>query len=139
MDEIIEYYLKQGAPADQTALVSMLKEIQQECGGTIPQAAVAKTAEKCHVKESFLLAVIRRFPSLKTDSRHCLEICSGVTCGKCREIAACAEKLMKNDKIMVRYVPCMRLCGKGPNIRLDGDIYHHADAALIEKLIKPYL
>jgi NADH:ubiquinone oxidoreductase subunit E len=29
----------------------------------------------------------------------------------------------------------MRLCGKGPNIRFDGKLYHGADAALVEKLL----
>ena len=38
-------------------------------------------------------------------------------------------------KLEVRLVPCMRLCGKGPNIRFAGKLYHGADAALVEKLL----
>ena len=29
----------------------------------------------------------------------------------------------------------MRMCGKGPNLKWDGTLYHHADEALIQKLI----
>ena len=32
MEEMLSYYQKQGAPGDQTALVNMLKELQQTYG-----------------------------------------------------------------------------------------------------------
>ena len=49
--------------------------------------------------------------------------------------AALAEKLA-DGKVTAKYVPCMRLCGKGPNIRWDGVLYHSADEALIRRLLK---
>ena len=75
--EAIAYYQRQGAPADQTALISLLREVQQESGGRIPRAALPRIAETLGVKESFLEAVIRRIPSLGLSDTHCLEICAG--------------------------------------------------------------
>ena len=39
MQEILEYYRRQGAPGDQTALVNLLKELQQTYGA-VPKWAV---------------------------------------------------------------------------------------------------
>lgn len=135
LDEAIEYYRKQGAPQDQNALVQLLQEIQQENGGGIPQYCVESVAQAYAVKFSFLLAVIRRFPRLRLTNTHCLEICSGPNCGKHTALAELAERL-SGDGITVKFVPCMRLCGKGPNIRWDTVVYHNADEALLRDLMK---
>lgn len=134
LQEILTYYRRQGAPADQTALVSLLREVQQEFGG-IPQYALAEIAEGLGVKESFLLAVIRRIPSLRLQDTHILEMCAGPNCGKHVELTKTAEKLCAKFGITFKTVPCMRLCGKGPNIKYDGTLYHKADAALLARLL----
>lgn len=133
LDEAIGWYRKQGAPGDQTALTELLREIQRENGGGIPRFAVAEVSQKLNVKESLLLAVIRRIPSLRLADFHCLEVCAGPNCGKHAALARVAEG-MKSSKIQVRFVPCMRMCGKGPNIRWDGRLYHGADEALLRRL-----
>ena len=129
MDELIRYYKELGAPADQTVLVSMLRQIQKEHDG-IPQWVLPQLAQGLQVKESFLLAIIKRIPGLQMQNTHCLELCAGVNCAKHVTLAAYAEK----QGIAVKYVPCMRMCGKGPNIRYDGKVYHHADEALLKQL-----
>ena len=136
LEEAAAYYKKQGAPGDQSALVSLLREVQQENGGAIPLAVLPVLGENLGVRESFLQAVIRRIPSLRLSDSHTLELCAGPNCGKHTSLATCAEKLCKERNISVKFVPCMRLCGKGPNIRWDGQLYHHADQALLEKLIE---
>lgn len=133
LEEAISYYRKQGAPADQSALIGLLREIQQENGGSIPVYALIAVAEGCGVKESYLNALVRRIPSLRLGDSHCLELCAGPNCGKQAALAAFAEKLAPG-KFTLKYVPCMRLCGKGPNIRWDGRLYHQADAALLRRL-----
>lgn len=135
LEEAIGYYRKQGAPRDQTALVSLLREIQQENGGSIPAWTLKKVAEDCNVKESFLLAVILRFPRLRLADTHTLELCAGPNCGKHAALAAAAEKL-RDRGITVKFTPCMRLCGKGPNLKWDGVLYHKADEALLKKLLE---
>ena len=47
--------------------------------------------------------------------------------------AAFAEKYLKG-KCQIKYVGCMRLCGKGPNVKYDGKLYHKADEALLRSL-----
>ncbi len=133
LKEATAYYVSQGAPRDQGALVSLLQEIQRESGGAIPPHLVKEAAEGLGVRESLLLALIRRVPRLRLADSHLLEICAGPNCGKCRSLAALGEKL-QSSKIQVRFVPCMRMCGKGPNIRFDGTVYRQADEALIRRL-----
>lgn len=134
LTEAIDYYRRQGAPGDQNALRNLLAEIQQEHGGSIPGYLLAETAEGLGVKESFLNAIIRRVPSLRLADRHLLEICGGPNCPRKADLSNFLDRT--GGKLEVKLVPCMRLCGKGPNIRFDGKLYHKADAALIEKLLR---
>lgn len=138
LKEAVEYYGRQGAPGDQSAVISLLREVQQENGGSIPLSAPEEIAGLYGIKAGFLLALIKRIPSLRLADGHCLELCAGPNCGKRTELAALAEKLCKAHpgKITLKYVPCMRLCGKGPNLRWDGKLYHQADEALLRRLME---
>ena len=135
LQEAVAYYKKQGAPADQTALVGLLKELQAEFGGIDP-AHITQAAELLGTKESLLLALVRRMPSLRLTDRHVLELCAGPNCGKHTALAAEAERLCKEKGITLRFIGCQRMCGKGPNIRYDGKLYHKADAQLLHKLLE---
>ena len=134
LQEAVAYYRTQGAPGDQTALVSLLSEVQRECSGSIPVWALPEMARGLDVKESFLQAVIRRMPRLRLGDAHVLEMCAGPNCGKYTALAAYAEK--HKGSVTLKFVPCMRLCGKGPNIKFDGKLYHHADEALLRSLLE---
>lgn len=138
LENTISYYKEQGAPGDQTALISLLRQIQQDSGGGIPMAALARVAEVLQVRESFLLAVIKRIPSLRLADTHMLEMCSGPNCSKRAQLAAFVEKTYgsKPEGFTLKYVQCMRMCGKGPNIKWDGTVYNGADEALIRKLVE---
>ena len=133
LDEAIQYYKRQGAPSDQTALTGLLREIQQEQGGGIPVGLLPSVAQALGGRESVLLALIRRIPSLRLSDTHVLELCAGPNCGRHTALAAAAEKL-KSKSITVKFVPCMRMCGKGPNLRWDGQLYHNADEDLLRRL-----
>lgn len=133
--EILDYYRRQGAPGDQTALVNLLKEVQRD-HGAVPQWAVAEIAAAYNVKDSFLLAVIKRIPSLRLQDSHLLEVCAGSNCGKHVALAAAAEKLCKEKNIPMKYMGCQRMCGKGPNIKFDGKLYHKATEELLKELLK---
>ena len=135
-ESIIAWYRNQGAPGDQAALVSMLEELQDLGGGSISPAAAAQAAEALGVKETYLLAVIKRFPRLRLGSSHLLELCAGPNCGKCRPLAVCAEQLQKTRGFTLKFVPCMRMCGKGPNLKWDGKLHHGATEALLKELVK---
>ena len=134
MEEALEYYKRQGAPGDQNALISLLRELQGEYGG-IPAALLPELASFYGIRESLLIALIRRIPSLHLADTHTLELCGGPNCGKHRALWELAEKLCKDRRdITLKQVPCMRMCGKGPNLRWDGKLYHRADEALLRKL-----
>ena len=137
LEEAADYYRKQGAPGDQTAVVNLLREIQQESGGSIPKYALSRLAEIYGVKEGLFLAFVKRLPSLRLADTHCLELCAGPNCPKKAPLADFVEKTYgaKPKGFTLKYVPCMRFCAKGPNIRWDGKVYHGADEALIRKLI----
>jgi len=130
------YYKKQGAPSDQNALISLLREIQEEFG-SIPSGLLPETAALLGTKESFLRAIIRRQPRLRLENTHVLELCAGPNCGKRTELAALAEQLCGGrGNVTLKSVPCMRQCGKGPNLKWDGKIHNRADEALMRKLLE---
>ena len=135
MKEILDYYRRQGAPGDQTALINLLKELQQTYGA-VPQWAVPEIAEAYRIKEIFILAVVKRIPSLGLQNTHLLQICAGPNCGKHTALAAEAEKLCKLKGVELKYMGCQRMCGKGPNIKFDGKLYHKATVELLQELLK---
>lgn len=132
LDEALEYYQRQGAPSDQSALIALLKEVQGHFG-CVPRETLSAMAESYKVKEGLFLALIRRIPGLRLGEEHMLEICGGPNCSKRAKLAEFAEGL---SGITVRIVPCMRQCGKGPNIRFDGKLYNGADEQLIRRLCR---
>ena len=138
LEEAISYYQTQGAPGDQSVLIRLLREVQQEKGGAIPAFAIGMIAREYGIKEGILLALIKRIPSLRLGQGHCLELCGGPNCGKAAALAKAAETLCAAHpgKITLKFTPCMRLCGKGPNIRWDGKLYHKATRELLDELVK---
>ena len=136
LEEAVGYYKKQGAPGDQTALISLLKEVQQNSGGSVPAWTAGKIAESYGIRESLILAVIRRIPSLRLGDSHTLELCAGPNCGKHKALADAAEKLCKENGVALKFVPCMRMCGKGPNVKWDGKIYNGATEGLLRKFLE---
>ena len=135
LEEAIGWYRRQGAPGDQTAVRELLKEVQGHFGGSIPKGMIDTVAEGLGVKASLLLAMIRRTPSLRLGDTHVLELCAGRNCGKATQLAKFAERL-RSDTLTVRFLPCQRMCGKGPNIRYDGKFYHGATEELLKELTK---
>ena len=133
LKEAIGYYRSQGAPQDQNALKNLLSEVQQEHGGAIPGYLLAEIAKELGAKASFLTAVVRRFPSLRLADVHVLEICAGPNCSRRGKLAELAEQY--RGRVEVKFVPCMRQCGKGPNLRFDGKLYNGADEQLLTGLM----
>lgn len=133
-EDLISYYRRQGAPGNQQALIALLRELQQNNGGTLRVEDLSLLSAAFSVSENFLRAIIRRVPSLHLAEGHILELCAGKNCSRSRALAEYAEVLSKKHGFTLRYVPCMRLCGKGPNLRWDGKVYHGADEALLRRL-----
>lgn len=134
-EEALSHYRNQGAPGDQTAVVNFLKEVQSQ-NGSIPKWMLTRAAESWGCKESLFLAFIRRLPSLRLEDSHTLELCGGPNCSRRDDLADFARILCKEKGIEFRLAPCMRQCGKGPNLRLDGKLYSGITRKTLEKLLK---
>ena len=134
-EEALSHYRNQGAPGDQTAVVNFLKEVQSQ-NGCIPKWMLTRAAEMWGCKESLFLAYIRRLPSLRLEDSHTLELCGGPNCSSREDLADFAQTLCRQKGIEFRLVPCMRQCGKGPNLRLDGKLYSGITRQELEKLLK---
>ena len=133
LEEALDYYRRQGAPGDQNALIALLKEIQKE-NGCIPTQAPAEIAESYGIRAPLVLALIRRIPSLRLSGGHCMELCAGPNCGKAASLADYAEAIAPKG-VTVKRVSCMRQCGKGPNLRLDGKPYSGITRQTLEDLL----
>ena len=143
--QILSFYQSRGAARDQNELVSLLRETQALYGGVIPQGALEEITRALGFRDSFLPAVLRRYPSIKTEAvRHSLTVCQGPSCGRRRElldflsraygvepggVAAAGFRLQSGG--------CMKNCGSGPCVRWDGTVYTgmtpESLRALIEK------
>lgn len=135
LEEAITHYKKLGAPQDQNALIELLKEVQQFHGGSIPGGLLAPIARELAIKDSYLLAIIKRIPRLRLSNTHVLEICAGPNCGRHTQLSRFAETLV-SPSITVKSMPCMRMCGQGPNIRWDTKVYHRTTPELLLQLVK---
>lgn len=138
LNEALSYYRTQGAPGNQSALTELLREIQRENRGSIPAWTVVRISEAYGIKESFLKAIIKRIPSLRLENTHCLVLCGGANCRKQASLIDFVESAYGPvpEKFTVEYSGCMRMCGKGPNIKWDGEFYHQADEDLIRQLVE---
>lgn len=67
LEEALAYYRRQGAPGEQGALVALLREVQEERGGALPAADLAEIAAALSLRDTFLSAIIRRYPGLRTE------------------------------------------------------------------------
>ena len=145
INEAVEYYKGQDAPQNQFALVELLKEVQEHNGGVLTDGVVQEIAALLNIKPSFLNAVIKRYPSLKPAAApHRLEICGGKNCAG--NGSAALLKFIKqtynvdNGGISVSggfsfaVCNCLKHCGKGPNIKWDGEVYNAAAPELIKRL-----
>ncbi len=142
LDELIDYYRLQGAPADQFLLTALLKDVQEACGGVLTGSALETVASALQVRLPILHALIRRIPSLRLEEApHLLEIC-----GTCRQSVRLAELIEEKyrvksggvseaGKFSYRITGCMKNCRGGPSVRWDGQLYSHADMELLSSLI----
>lgn len=144
LEEALDYYRGAGAPSQQSALVELLREIQAE-EGLISDMAMQSICNAYGLRETFLHALITRYPSLKTEQiRHRLVICSGKNCGS-RGSSKLLHLLEQNWEIVpgktshgisCRIVPCLKHCGRGPNLQWDSTVYEGADEALLRQLLE---
>lgn len=143
LSQLLTYYREQGAPENQQLLISLLCEAQEMDGGLLKQDTLEYIRTSFGLGQGFLKALIRRVPALRAeDVPHRLEMCG--TCPKGRPLAAFLEKeygvrggdVCARGGFSFRVTGCMKNCKHGPSIRWDGQLYSHADEALLRRLIE---
>lgn len=148
IQEIIEYYTSGGGTVSQEDIVSMLREIQ-EVKGCIPVSVQKQVAEAAKVKETFLAALIKRYPSLKAENyRHEIQICVGAGCSAkgSYDLLKALEKKWKirqgevseGGRFYLRTSGCMKQCIKGPNMMIDGTVYNQVTEEKLGEILKNY-
>ena len=117
-----------------------------ERGGALPAADLAEIAAALSLRDTFLSAIIRRYPGLRTEEApHRLELCGGPRCsgrGAAR-LAAFVEEtygvrpggVSASGRFTYRITGCMKNCPNGPSLRWDGALHSRADEALIRALV----
>lgn len=143
----IDYCKEQGAPQNQQALVELLRQVQAQSGGMIPGDALGAIAEAFSMKETFLRAVLKRFPSLRTEEApHLLELCGGERCQmrNCRQLRRFVEEtyrvknggISKEGGFIFRVTGCMKNCPNGPSLKWNGKLHSAATKELIQSIIE---
>lgn len=146
LGETIEYYKGQNAPRNQQAIVELLREVQEHSGGVIPDTVFTDIAKRLELKESFLTAIIKRYPSLRTEEApHRLELCGGERCRNrnCHALHRFVEEtygvqsggVSNQGGFAFQITGCMKNCPKGPSLKWNGKLYSGADIKLIQKLV----
>lgn len=144
--DIVMYYKQQGAPSDQAALLSCLREAQQICGGMLDLAAQQQIADGLGVKPSYLQAVAKRISDLKLNgATHTLSVCRGPNCSRKgeqiiqyleEELGAQPGKCFLNGRWMYQIMGCQRACRTAPNIRIDGKLIEGVTLDMLKRLLE---
>ena len=143
LQEIIEAYRARGAARDQNELVQLLREAQALYGGVLPQTALDDIAAALGLKRTFLDAVLKRYPSIKTEAaRHTLAVCCGKNCAKrdaladfVREEYGVQPGGVAKAGFRFQAAGCMKNCGKGPCVKWDGEIHTGMTAEKLRQFI----
>lgn len=147
LQEVIAYY--QSQDTSQQTIVQALREIQT-IYGYIPIFARAQLAEVMNLKDSFLQALITRFPSLKGETyQHKIVVCTGPRCIKKGgyQISKAVSKLLNlepgtvsiDGKIYFITQNCLKKCGTSPNIMIDDKLYSNVTEQKLTSILKEFL
>lgn len=129
-------------------LLSMLREIQ-EAEGYISVEMQTAISDQFSIKPSYLSAVIKRYPSLKEQpSKYDIKVCMDCRC-QSKESGETIKEFEQQLKVAkgqstpdgmfsLNTCPCLRICQKGPNVLINGELYSHVTGNKISGLIREY-
>ncbi len=147
LQDAIEYCRSQNPQQNQQALIGLLREVQNENGGVIPNVLLDEISAGLELKKTFLTAIVKRYPSLRTEEApHRLEVCGGERCAirGCRELRRFVEVnyQVKNGGVSLiggfsfQVTGCMKNCLNGPNIKWDGKLYSGVDKKTLRGIVE---
>ncbi len=142
VDKLIDSYSKKPE-----ALVSLLQEIQVECG-YLPEQALRQVAKKLDLPmiQVFGAATFYRALSLKPKGRHTVYVCLGTAChvrgGQRileeleRQLGIEAGQTTKDSMFSLETVNCLGACALGPVVVVDESYYGQMTTARVKSLLK---
>ncbi len=151
--EIFDYYSRQANPSQQDNVVAMLREIQNLLG-CVPKGVQEQAAQAVGTKPAVISLLVQRFPSLTSAAyNHRLTVCTGQRCGAQnsqevisflrKELAVNKEGFSQDGTVFFCTQNCLKQCGKGPNLLLDGVLHSAMNLQkareLVDKLKKAAL
>lgn len=140
---LIRAYRDRGAARDQNELVQLLREAQALYDGVLPRRAMEKVAEKLDLKMTFLDALLRHYPSIRTeDALHTLTLCDGKKCAKSGALVEWIRQTYGVEPngtragFRCKTAGCMKACSKGPCVKWDGELHTEMTKKKLRRLIE---
>ena len=132
-EEMFTYYAQIKNPS-QEDIVALLREIQ-EAIGCIPKTFQERAATCMKTSPALISTIIKKYPSLKEESfQHEIRVCTGpcFTSKGSLEIQKELQNLLhiktnqvtKDQRIYLTTQCCMKHCKKGPNLMINGKVFH---------------
>ena len=141
----LEAYRDAG-PADQQALIALLREVQR-IYGCVSGELQRRVADTVGTKPALVAALVKRIPSLTEDvCRHQITVCTGPRCsakGGGRVLRSFEDALgiqpgeiTPDGRFRLVTRNCLKQCGSAPNAVIDGTLYPSIRPEEIPNLLK---
>ena len=147
LNDLIDYYCKKNTSWNQSDLIDLLRDVQDEiCGGVLKESVLCEICQELDIKRSYIDLVMKFVPDLKTEKiHHRMEICSGKNCQsngsadlKCyieKTYGVKKDSVSKKGSFSYKIGGCMKHCKNGPCIKWDGQVYEKMTPQKIDALI----
>lgn len=146
LKEILEEAVDRFGKGSQEGAKDAIKSCQEEFG-CVSQDHQSQIAEAFELKENIIKAIIKFMPSIKESKvKYEIVCCTGPRCANngSMEVIKTVQKMLgirfdqttSDGNICLRSQNCFRQCKFGPNIMINGKLYHNIDKIKVEKIIK---
>ncbi len=144
VDEIVE---KHGS--SRSELIPILKQIMNKCG-YISQVAIVELASKMNLPSNEITSVATFYRMLSTQprGRHVIQFCESAPCHVVggREVFFALKQALDlepgetspDDKWTFLTTSCLGVCGIGPVILIDTDMYGNVSPGQVKNILSRY-
>lgn len=152
VEEIVEraYEKNRDHNPSQSALITMLQEVQSEIG-YLPREALEKTSDLMNIPLSHTYGVATFYHQfrLRPKGKHVITICCGTAChvqgsGDLMNLLKQTLKLNDNDDttkdglFTLMQVRCLGACGLAPIIKIDEEFFGKVNATSLQRILNKY-
>ncbi len=141
LEEALAYYRRQGAPGSRGRWWPCCGRCRRSAAAHCPPPIWREIAAALSLRDTFLSAIIRRYPGLRTEEAPTAWSCAAAPRCSGRgaaRLAAFVEEtygvrpggVSASGRFTYRITGCMKNCPNGPSLRWDGALHSRADEAL---------